>query len=183
MTHGPTSSKHKSTDNFECQCRPHYNNSCFGMHIQGDVCIAEALTLAGDDARVWIGHDTRPSCRELVTAACQGVEAVGGKAEVKGLLTTPQLHWMIRQENKGLPSAESDYYKALAEAYRSTAGREASPQVKWTPFLTTRHLPKLQAGETILERDPGIREARLEDAVDAWKDPSMKLAISCAKSE
>lgn len=87
------------------------------------------LSSAGSPATVWIAHDTRPSWKELVSAACQGVESVGGRVEVKGLLTTPQLHWMVRQRNKGLVSREDDYYKALAEAYRGLTGRKAATQV------------------------------------------------------
>ena len=78
---------------------------------------------------VWIGHDTRPSCKGLVEAACQGVEAIGGQAEVKGLLTTPQLHWLVRQRNRGLPSKEGDYYTALGSAFRRLTGNCSSTEV------------------------------------------------------
>lgn len=73
-------------------------------------------------ARVWIGHDTRPSCRELVKAACDGVESCGARAEVKGLLSTPQLHWMVRQTNQHMPSTETDYYNALSQAFQMLSG-------------------------------------------------------------
>ena len=78
---------------------------------------------------VWIAHDTRSSCKELVTAACRGVEVLGGRAEVKGLLTTPQLHWMVRQQNRGLDSTEGNYYATLSKAFRSLVGTESSSEV------------------------------------------------------
>ena len=43
-----------------------------------------------------LAHDTRPSAEELIKAAGSGVKALGGLPIVCGLLTTPQLHWMVR---------------------------------------------------------------------------------------
>jgi hypothetical protein len=49
----------------------------------------------------------------------KGVEAVQGvKAQDMGILTTPQLHWMVRAVNSGLPSLESDYFATLSQAFR-----------------------------------------------------------------
>jgi len=42
-----------------------------------------------------LAHDTRASAEELVKAAGSGVKALGGLPIVCGLLTTPQLHWMV----------------------------------------------------------------------------------------
>ena len=41
-----------------------------------------------------LAHDTRPSAGALMTAAADGVAALGGMPVACGLLTTPQLHWM-----------------------------------------------------------------------------------------
>lgn len=89
--------------------------------------------LAEVSSAVWIGHDTRPSCKELVAAAWQGIEAAGGRVENKGLLTTPQLHWMIRQRNKSLPCTEADYFSTLAEAYHRLTHDRASGEVRDMP--------------------------------------------------
>ena len=43
-----------------------------------------------------LAYDTRPSAEELIKAAGSGVKALGGLPIVCGLLTTPQLHWMVR---------------------------------------------------------------------------------------
>lgn len=49
----------------------------------------------------------------------KGVDAVQGvKAQDMGILTTPQLHWMVRAVNSGLPSLESDYFATLSQAFR-----------------------------------------------------------------
>ena len=44
---------------------------------------------------VMLAHDTRPSAAELVQAAVAGVTALGSIPVACGLLTTPQLHWMV----------------------------------------------------------------------------------------
>jgi phosphoacetylglucosamine mutase len=54
----------------------------------------DALILSGSGT-VMLAHDTRPSAEELVKAAGSGVKALGGLPIVCGLLTTPQLHWMV----------------------------------------------------------------------------------------
>jgi hypothetical protein len=44
---------------------------------------------------VMLAHDTRPSATALMQAAVNGVTALGGMPVACGLLTTPQLHWMV----------------------------------------------------------------------------------------
>lgn len=69
--------------------------------------------------RVIVARDTRPSGERLLEAAKQGVEAVSGvTAMVAGILTTPQLHWMVRATNRGLEACESDYFIQLSNGFR-----------------------------------------------------------------
>jgi phosphoacetylglucosamine mutase len=35
-----------------------------------------------------------------------------------GILTTPQLHWMVRSKNKGIKVSESDYFTQLIDSFR-----------------------------------------------------------------
>ena len=35
-----------------------------------------------------------------------------------GILTTPQLHWMVRSKNKGAKASESDYFTQLIGSFR-----------------------------------------------------------------
>ena len=44
-----------------------------------------------------LAHDTRPSADTLISAAAAGVAAMGSLPIACGLLTTPQLHWMVRR--------------------------------------------------------------------------------------
>lgn len=84
-------------------------------------------------ATVVYGHDTRPSCPGLVKALEDGLESIGVKAIAAGLVTTPQLHYLVRcyntqgtKEAYGEPTVEG-YYQKLAAAYTTLAVRPSSP--------------------------------------------------------
>ncbi|XP_024537107.1 phosphoacetylglucosamine mutase [Selaginella moellendorffii] len=69
--------------------------------------------------KVLIARDTRPSGQALVAAAVKGIEAMGVAPVNMGVLTTPQLHWMVRATNKGEPQVnELAYYTKLSEAFK-----------------------------------------------------------------
>ncbi|QCD91483.1 phosphoacetylglucosamine mutase isoform X1 [Vigna unguiculata] len=70
-------------------------------------------------AEVLLGRDTRPSGDALLEAARQGVTSiVGAVATDMGVLTTPQLHWMVRARNKGVQASEQDYFEQLSSSFR-----------------------------------------------------------------
>eukprot|EP00891_Asterochloris_glomerata_P002729 jgi/Astpho2/2729/fgenesh1_pm.00050_%23_7_t len=66
-------------------------------------------------AHVLLAHDTRASAESLMAAAVAG--ALGAEASQLGLLTTPQLHWMVQQTNLGLPATEEAYFETLASSF------------------------------------------------------------------
>ncbi|GAA5883675.1 hypothetical protein JCM3774_002948, partial [Rhodotorula dairenensis] len=98
--------------------------------------VAETGTDLAAPARVVYGYDTRPSCRTLVRALVDGLSCAtfvaGPENETTaaapdlvnaGLVTTPQLHYLVRclntagtLEQYGEPSIEG-YYRKLATAY------------------------------------------------------------------
>lgn len=81
---------------------------------------------------VMIAHDTRPSGPALAEAAAAGARCLGVEPQMCGLLTTPQLHWMVMSRNRGEPWGEADYYAALAGAYKQlVAGTQPLGQVRW----------------------------------------------------
>lgn len=43
---------------------------------------------------------------------------VGAVVTNMGILTTPQLHWMVRARNKGLKASEQDYFEQLSSSLR-----------------------------------------------------------------
>nr|GMC80509.1 phosphoacetylglucosamine mutase [Ipomoea batatas] len=80
----------------------------------------ENITLNGkQEAVVLLGRDTRPSGERLLEAAKQGVASiVGAIAKDVGVVTTPQLHWMVRAKNKGMEASECSYFEQLASSFR-----------------------------------------------------------------
>ncbi|XP_076470060.1 phosphoacetylglucosamine mutase-like [Babylonia areolata] len=70
--------------------------------------------------KIYMAKDTRPSSVSLAQAVQDGVEALGGQCKDYGLLTTPQLHYMVcctnTQEAYGVAS-EDGYYDKLTTAF------------------------------------------------------------------
>ncbi|KAI9172136.1 Phosphoacetylglucosamine mutase [Paramyrothecium foliicola] len=82
-------------------------------------------------ARVIYGRDTRPSGHRLVTALADALEATGAEYTDYKILTTPQLHYLVRCINtEGTPKAygavsEAGYYDKMSEAFvRALRGRK-----------------------------------------------------------
>ncbi|OXB75547.1 UNVERIFIED_CONTAM: hypothetical protein H355_013547 [Colinus virginianus] len=90
------------------------------------------------DASVFIGRDTRPSSKELSQAVIDGISVLGGQYHDYGLVTTPQLHYMVCCQNTqgqyGKPTLEG-YYQKLSRAFtelikKSLSSGEAQRQLK-----------------------------------------------------
>ena len=78
-----------------------------------------------------VAQDTRPSGPGLAQAAAAGVQSLGVTAEMVGLLTTPQLHWMVRGRNAGRAWDEQAYLQELAGAFKQVvAGTQPLGQVR-----------------------------------------------------
>uniref|UniRef100_A0A8C1AQY0 Phosphoacetylglucosamine mutase n=2 Tax=Cyprinus carpio TaxID=7962 RepID=A0A8C1AQY0_CYPCA len=73
-----------------------------------------------EPASVYVGKDTRPSSASLSQAVLDGVSSLGGKTHDYGLVTTPQLHYMVCCCNThgcyGSPTVEG-YYQKLSQAF------------------------------------------------------------------
>lgn len=80
----------------------------------------ESIVIDGNcRAEVLLGRDTRPSGESLLEAAKQGINSIVGSAAIDmGILTTPQLHWMVRARNKGVKASERDYSEQLSSSFR-----------------------------------------------------------------
>lgn len=100
-------------------------------NARGDAALAEALQAvpwegaATAAPRVFVGRDTRPSSEGLTAGAVRGAIAAGcAEPTDVGVVTTPQLHWVVREHNAGREATEEAYYAALAGAFsRSLGGR------------------------------------------------------------
>ncbi|KAJ3689515.1 hypothetical protein LUZ61_018679 [Rhynchospora tenuis] len=81
----------------------------------------EEITLgAGQSAEVLLARDTRPTGETLLEAAKQGISSIIGAVAIDlGILTTPELHWMVRCWNNGTKATESDYFAQLSNSFRN----------------------------------------------------------------
>jgi len=71
-------------------------------------------------ATVLIGRDTRPSSPKLSQSVHDGVRSMSGTCKDFGLLTTPQLHYIVACYNQGRYNvSEEDYYKQFCAAFKS----------------------------------------------------------------
>lgn len=77
---------------------------------------------------VFVGCDTRSSSEKLKRIVVEGIESLGAKVVDFGLVTTPQLHWLVRNYNQKprefepLDSGNSriragKYFESLADAF------------------------------------------------------------------
>ncbi|KAL1202630.1 Phosphoacetylglucosamine mutase [Cardamine amara subsp. amara] len=79
----------------------------------------EDITIGEKSAEVWLGRDTRPSGESLLRAAEIVVGSILGSVAIDiGILTTPQLHWMVRAKNKSLKATENYYFDNMSASFR-----------------------------------------------------------------
>jgi phosphoacetylglucosamine mutase len=74
----------------------------------------------GTPGVVVIGRDTRPHSEELAKCILDGAESFGAIVHDLGLVTTPQLHFIVQkinEENPEFPVIDLDREKALAHYY------------------------------------------------------------------
>ena len=70
------------------------------------------------DSLVYLGRDTRDSSQRLANAAIEGIKCLTGSYVDFGLLTTPQLHLIVKAKNEGgMEPTEEGYYGKLSAAF------------------------------------------------------------------
>lgn len=84
-----------------------------------------------DAARVCLARDTRPHSAKLSELALKGAEALGATTSDYGVLTTPQLHFIVQHTNfegeEKKFATEGGYYTKLSRAYNElVSGSKAS---------------------------------------------------------
>uniref|UniRef100_A0AAA9SJ04 phosphoacetylglucosamine mutase n=1 Tax=Bos taurus TaxID=9913 RepID=A0AAA9SJ04_BOVIN len=85
------------------------------------------------DAFVVIGRDTRPSSERLSQSVIDGVTVLGGQFYDYGLLTTPQLHYMVFCRN-----SNGQYGKATVEGYYQKLSSAFVELTKQVPVYCTK---------------------------------------------
>ncbi|XP_028416081.1 phosphoacetylglucosamine mutase-like [Dendronephthya gigantea] len=83
-----------------------------------------------DVGNIVVARDTRPSGNDLSQAVVDGADAFGGKFNDLGILTTPQLHFIVRCINdpKYGSASEDGYYHKISSAFlKLTKSSSLSP--------------------------------------------------------
>lgn len=84
-----------------------------------DIISKEDISMS-QEANIFVGRDTRSSSACLSQAVLDGVSSLGGHSKDYGLVTTPQLHYMVRCRNTQGKYGEATldgYYKKLCQAF------------------------------------------------------------------
>ncbi|KAK1286086.1 Phosphoacetylglucosamine mutase [Acorus calamus] len=112
----------------------------------------------------------------------EGIDAIIGSVAINmGILTTPQLHWMVRRRNMEMKASEFDYFALLSTSYRSLVDLipaktlTGTPDVKLTVDAANgvggekiKELSKLLTGLEIEVRNSGkVGEGTLNEKVGA----------------
>ncbi|KFQ44009.1 Phosphoacetylglucosamine mutase [Nestor notabilis] len=77
------------------------------------------------DASVFIGRDTRPSSEKLSQSVIDGIFVLGGQYHDYGLVTTPQLHYVVCCQN-----TQGQYGKATLEGYYEKLSKAFTELIK-----------------------------------------------------
>ncbi|KAK3281750.1 hypothetical protein CYMTET_10483 [Cymbomonas tetramitiformis] len=95
--------------------------------LVADIMQKEEIPEAGarSEITVLLGRDTRKSSAGLAAAAIAGIEAAGVRVLDLGLLTTPQLHYLVRAYNRVPAEAHTEeaYFESLASSFRVLVGK------------------------------------------------------------
>lgn len=113
--------------------------------------LASKLNISDSPARIVLARDTRESGPALVTALLDALASVGAEVDDRGLLTTPQLHYLVRCLNTqntadayGDPT-ENGYYIKLGRAYEKLLQGRAAPGPVTVDCANGVGAPKLHA--------------------------------------
>jgi phosphoacetylglucosamine mutase len=89
-------------------------------------------------ANLVVAHDTRASCALLLEGFKTGAELLQANVVNFGLLTTPQLHYMVRCLNTnggyGEPSEEG-YYNKISQAFFNVWSMVIIIMIDWICFF------------------------------------------------
>ncbi|XP_015896749.3 phosphoacetylglucosamine mutase [Ziziphus jujuba] len=90
------------------------------LRLVDELTANKGIALDGTTSlEILVARDTRPSGESLLEAAKLGIESViGAVASDMGILTTPQLHWMVRARNNGEKASENDYLEQLSSSFK-----------------------------------------------------------------
>nr|XP_057913732.1 phosphoacetylglucosamine mutase isoform X1 [Doryrhamphus excisus] len=100
------------------------------LSVLEEIIAKESIDMS-QEAVVFVGKDTRSSSDSLSQAVLDGVHALHGQSKDYGLVTTPQLHYMVRCHN-----TQGRYGEATVEGYYSKLCQAFIELTKNTPNRT-----------------------------------------------
>lgn len=117
-------------------------------------------------AQVIVAMDTRPSSDRLARHILNGASAISGAAHHLGLLTTPQLHHVVRHTNLGPFASASD----RKPVYASEAGYYARHREAFLELLAGTSSNATARGPLVLDCAHGIGAPQAAKLAEAFKD-------------
>lgn len=116
-------------------------------------------------ANVFLGKDTRASSDFLLDAAISGIKALNGGYKSFGLVTTPQLHYLVVCQNDGTygESTLEGYYKKLSGAFE-----------KLKLFRKVRHGPNYDSC-LYIDGANGVGAHKMREMIDYQKSLSIQI--------
>ena len=119
----------------------------------------------GTPANVLVAFDTRSSSVRLSEAVKAGVKSIGGNCFEYGLLTTPQLHFLVNYKNSGgKRDGELVYYEMLFDAFEKLVNN-------------CSHLSRYESTLN-LDCANGVGGLKFEKMLDTWQKPVRNLQVS-----
>uniref|UniRef100_A0A0N5AUN0 Phosphoacetylglucosamine mutase n=1 Tax=Syphacia muris TaxID=451379 RepID=A0A0N5AUN0_9BILA len=136
-----------------------YPSKC--LHLE-----QELLSPSGSKfGEVICGYDTRPSSKYLAEALQSGVSSAKCDFTLYGLLTTPQLHYIVRCRNNpayGEPH-EDGYYQKYSNAFNA--------------FLDTLNLNRDYSKKLIIDCANGVGSLKLKKLLDSVRHGSIDYVL------
>ncbi|RKP11660.1 phosphoacetylglucosamine mutase, partial [Piptocephalis cylindrospora] len=139
-----------------------------------DALVTSASIDLNKPARIVFARDTRPSGPPLVAALSRALSAMGAEVTDYGILTTPQLHYMVRCLNtQGTPEAygeptKAGYYQKLATAFHRLVKGSAASNI---------------SGPIHVDCANGVGAPRLAELADSFAAMSSPLQFDILKTE
>ncbi len=125
---------------------------------------------------VILGHDTRPSAEPLLAAALAGVKALNVHAAPCGLLTTPQLHFLVHLANTQQPSEPKPASPPL-QAYYDTICGAFLELTKQTQGKDTDSSGSSRSETLYIDCANGVGAAKLQQLVPLLQDVGLRLEL------
>ncbi|XP_059898484.1 phosphoacetylglucosamine mutase [Gadus macrocephalus] len=132
-----------------------------------DLVQKESIDLTNQEAEVFVGRDTRSSSARLSDAVLDGVTALDGRSKDYGLVTTPQLHYMVCCCN-----TRGGYGKASVEGYYSKLSQAFIQLTKSAPNRTDDQKCLLVDGAN------GIGALKLRE-MEPYLQGALKVSLFC----